>query len=61
MYKEAVQSSEKALGKEHPSVARSLYELAQLYQKLGRYEDAEMLTTRALHIQESTIGKTLII
>ncbi len=48
---------EKALGKEHPNVATSLNNLAQLYQDQGSYQKAEPLFVRSLAIREKALGK----
>ncbi|BAZ54048.1 peptidase-like protein [Nostoc sp. NIES-4103] len=48
---------EKVLGKEHPSVATSLNNLATLYQMQGSYEKAEPLYLRSLAITEKVLGK----
>jgi CHAT domain-containing protein/Flp pilus assembly protein TadD len=48
---------EKALGNEHPDVARSLNNLALLYQAQGKYQQAEPLYLRALNIFEKLVGK----
>lgn len=48
--------TEKTLGAEHPDVATSLSNLANLYNNQGRYADAEPLYTRALAINEKTRG-----
>jgi CHAT domain-containing protein len=45
------------LGKEHPSVAHSLNNLAVLYQEMGNYSQAEPLYQRALAIYEKMLGK----
>jgi esterase/lipase superfamily enzyme/Tfp pilus assembly protein PilF len=47
---------ENAVGPDHPDVARSLNNLAALYQNQGRYADAEPLYMRALAIREKTLG-----
>ena len=47
---------EKALGAEHPDVANSLNNLANLYQDQGRYTEAELLYKRSLSIWENTLG-----
>ena len=47
---------EKALGPEHPDVAKSLNNLALLYQAQGRYAEAEPLHKRALVIREKALG-----
>jgi CHAT domain-containing protein len=48
---------EKALGKDHPSVATSLSNLAALYQSQGKYVQAEPLHKRSLAILEKALGK----
>jgi CHAT domain-containing protein len=47
---------EKILGPDHPDVATSLNNLAELYQTQGRYADAEPFYKRALGIWEKTLG-----
>ena len=47
----------KALGPDHPEVARFLDSLAMLYQKKGEYSRAEPLYLRALAIQEKALGR----
>jgi tetratricopeptide (TPR) repeat protein len=56
LYKRSLSIREKALGPDHPGVARVLGHLADLYQAQGRYADAEPLYKRALAIQEKTLG-----
>jgi tetratricopeptide (TPR) repeat protein len=53
----ALEIREKALGANHPDVARSLNNLARLYYYQGRYDDALPLYERALEIREKTLGK----
>jgi CHAT domain-containing protein len=55
--KRALAIREKNLGKNHPSVADSLYNLAELYRNQGKYADAEPLSKRALLIYEKVRGK----
>ena len=47
---------EKALGPEHPSVAKGLNNLAELYRAQGRYTEAEPLHERSLAIREKALG-----
>jgi CHAT domain-containing protein/Tfp pilus assembly protein PilF len=47
---------EKALGPRHPAVAKSLTNLAMLYQARGAYAKAEPLAIRALAICEKALG-----
>ncbi|MGI8503605.1 MAG: tetratricopeptide repeat protein [Hassallia sp.] len=49
--------SEKVLGKEHPDVATSLNNLAELYKAQGIYEKAKPLYLRSLAIYEKVLGK----
>lgn len=53
---EAILIWEKALGPEHPDVALSLNDLAQLYQAQGRYDEAEPLYERELTIAVKRLG-----
>jgi tetratricopeptide (TPR) repeat protein len=48
---------EKALGRDHPDVAISLSNLAELYASQGRYAEAEPLYQRSLAIQEKAFGR----
>jgi tetratricopeptide (TPR) repeat protein len=45
-----------ALGPDHPDVAQSVNNLADLYSAQGRYADAEPLYKRALAIFEKALG-----
>ncbi len=47
---------EKALGTEHPDVASSLNNLAELYRAQGNYPTAEPLYKRSLAIREKVLG-----
>jgi len=57
LLKHALEISEKTLGKDHPSTARNLNNLAELYRSQGRYSEAEPLYKRALNIEEKALGK----
>ncbi|MCP4111968.1 MAG: tetratricopeptide repeat protein, partial [Desulfobacteraceae bacterium] len=57
LYKEALQLSEKVLGKEHPSTLVSVNNLALLYSEQGRYGEAEPLYKEALQLSEKVLGK----
>ena len=66
-YEQALPVAEKArqivldtLGKESPSYATSLNDLATLYNYLGRYEEAEPLHRQALDIIEECSGRTTL-
>src|SRR5260221_14137851 len=54
--KEELDLREKALGPEHPDVATSLNNLAELYLDHSRYAKAEPLLKRSLAICEKTLG-----
>ena len=56
LFKRALAISEKALGPDHPDVAVSLNNLADLYDDQGRYADAEPLYKRSLAIWEKALG-----
>ena len=48
--------NEKVLGPEHPDVASSLNNLAELYRAQGKYAEAEPLYKRSLAIREKVLG-----
>jgi tetratricopeptide (TPR) repeat protein len=52
LFKRSLAIREKALGPDHPDVAISLNNLAGLYDKEGRYAEAEQFYKRALTIGE---------
>jgi tetratricopeptide (TPR) repeat protein len=47
---------QRLLGEEHPDVAQSYNNLAELYSSQGRYTDAEPLLLKALEIAERSLG-----
>jgi tetratricopeptide (TPR) repeat protein len=53
---QALTIREKALGPEHPDVAQSLNNLAELYRAQEHYAEAEPLYQRALMIREQRLG-----
>jgi tetratricopeptide (TPR) repeat protein len=56
LYKRSLAISEKSLGPDHPGVATSLDNLAELYREQGRYADAEPLYKRSLVIRQKSLG-----
>jgi tetratricopeptide (TPR) repeat protein len=56
LYQRSLAIDEKALGPDHPSVATSLNNLAELHKAQGRYVDAEPLYKRSLAIKEKAPG-----
>ena len=54
--KKALEIAEKALGPDHPDVATSLNNLAELYRTQGQYAQAEPLYKRSLVIWEKALG-----
>ncbi len=56
LYQRAITIKEKAMGREHPSVAATLNNLAELYRAQGKYEDAEPIYKRSLTINEKALG-----
>ena len=56
IFEEALAIDEKALGPDHPDVAKSLNNLAMVYQALGDYSKTEPLYKRSLVIFEKTHG-----
>ena len=57
LYSQSLKIKEQQLGKDHPSIASSLVNLALLYQSQGKYNQAEALYERALEIIEASLGK----
>ena len=51
LHKRALAIREKALGLEHPSVAMSLENMAELYRQTGRDKEAEALEKRTKAIR----------
>ena len=56
MYRRALEIYELQLGPTHPDTARSLNNLAALYDTQGKFADAEPLYRRALEINERVLG-----
>ena len=56
LFQRALKIREKALGPEHPDTAKSLNNLAVLYDEMGDYAKAEPLLQRALKIDEKALG-----
>ena len=56
LYQRARAILEKAHGPDHPYVAISLNNLAELYRAQGKYDQAKLLHQRALAIREKTLG-----
>ncbi len=56
LYKHCLDIREPSLGCDHPDVAQSLSDLANLYSELGRYEEAVPLCRRCLDIRERSLG-----
>ncbi|WP_246275704.1 tetratricopeptide repeat protein, partial [Brasilonema bromeliae] len=55
-YKQCLEVTKKRLGDEHPDVATSLNNLANLYDSQGRYADAEPLYLQALELRRRLLG-----
>ena len=56
IYKEAIKVAEDTFGSDHPNVATSLNNLAELYISKGNYSEIEPLYERALGILEKALG-----
>ncbi len=56
-YEDSLAVVRSLLGEQHPDVATSLHNLANLYHDQGRYEDAEPLFTQALQLLRSLLGE----
>ena len=57
LYRRALQINEDSYGKNHPNVAISLNNLAQLLQDTNRLSEVEPLIRRALQIDEAIYGQ----
>ncbi len=53
---EALRVAEATFGPEHPNVATSLNNLAEVYRAQGKYAEAEPLYKRSLAIREKALG-----
>ena len=58
LYRRSLEIREKQLGPDHPDVATSLNNLADLYRAMGRYAEAEPLYRRSLEVREKQLGAT---
>ena len=56
LYRRALAIAERSLGPDHPNVAASLNNLAQLLQTTNRLTEVEPLMRRALEIEERSLG-----
>ncbi|MEH2465447.1 tetratricopeptide repeat protein [Nostoc sp.] len=56
-YKLCIEVAKNRLGLEHPDVAASLNNLAELYRSTGRYGEAEPLYQQALELTKRLLGK----
>ena len=53
------QNLEERLGPDHPAMAESLNNLAEIYRNVGRYAQAEPLYKRSLKIESPNSGRTI--
>lgn len=56
LLEQALALRERALGPDHPDVAQSLKDLANLHRAVGNFDEAEPLLVRALTIEEAAYG-----
>ena len=56
LFKQALEVWQKLLGSEHPNVALSMNNLAELYRVQGRYAEAEPLYMQALELYKKLLG-----
>ncbi|MBW4426848.1 MAG: tetratricopeptide repeat protein [Nostoc desertorum CM1-VF14] len=56
-YQQCLEATKKRLGEEHPDVAQSLNNLAELYYFQGRYSEAEPLYIQALALRRKLLGE----
>jgi tetratricopeptide (TPR) repeat protein len=57
LYKRSLSLIEQLLQENHPDVATSLNNLAELYKYQGRYAEAEPLYVRAIAIYQERLGE----
>jgi tetratricopeptide (TPR) repeat protein len=57
MYRETLELTEKALGKEHPQTLVSMNNLASLLARQGKYDEAEPMYRETLELTEKALGK----
>ncbi|KJZ68443.1 hypothetical protein HIM_12168 [Hirsutella minnesotensis 3608] len=57
MHRQALDLSEKVLGKEHPATLASMNNLAGVLESLGKYEEAERLHRQEWKLSEKVLGK----
>jgi len=57
LLEQVVKLAIKRFGPDHPDVATSLNNLAELYRSMGRYTEAEPLCKRSLAIREKQLGR----
>ena len=57
LYRQALEINKDNFGEEHPTVARSLNNLALLYQTMGNYDKAEPLLRQSLDIYKNILGE----
>ena len=56
LLKKSLALREKALGSDHPDVAITLHNLANVYHSAGKYDDAEPFYLRSIAIREAKLG-----
>ncbi|CAM9843341.1 unnamed protein product, partial [Ectocarpus sp. 13 AM-2016] len=56
LYERSLAIRQKALGFDHPDVAQSLNNYAELLRAQGKYDEAEPLYERSLAIREKALG-----
>ncbi|MEM9539915.1 MAG: CHAT domain-containing protein [Cyanobacteria bacterium P01_E01_bin.42] len=57
LFRQALEMYKRLLGEEHPSVATSLNNLAELYRSQGKYEEAELRYRQALEMYKRVLGE----
>jgi hypothetical protein len=57
LHRQALQSGEKVLGREHPDTLTSMSNLASVLNSQGKYEEAEKMHRRALEMKEVMLGR----
>jgi tetratricopeptide (TPR) repeat protein len=59
LFKKALETRQKVLGRENPTTAESLNNLAELYRAVGDYAKAEALLKEALEIYQKVVAGSI--
>ena len=57
MHRQTLELREKVLGKEHPNTLTSMNNLANVLQRMKKYEEAEQMHRQTLELREKVLGR----